>query len=243
MNWDHPDFEAFRIARDTDQDLRSLETALPLVKKQLAAQPLTAIERMYLEGFYKSPVCMEFFCRLGMVFANNSPCWLNGPPTEEQCQRCKFHYLSSNILAYGRSDIEPVAEEDAIVGLHVIKTDGVTTFEWRSQEGDRKGLTGDYWSNGYAMNRPPLEKVFPVCLPSLSPSFDNTCNHDCANCPAHGFYDSVDGVTLAGKGTVRLNNKNLPPRVVEQLQARAATPAEEIPASERIDPPGPEAQT
>lgn len=238
MNWDHPHHQPFKQLRDESTTLRSWHIAKPLAQKQLKGQPLTEAERAYLYGFYNSNVCQEFFCRLAIPFSDNSPCWLkDGPPTEEQCQRCQLTHLATNVINFGQQETSEIAAQGTPIALRVTKdTYDITRFEWVTFDGDpSQGLTGEYLPGIQSHLHTPLSQVFPVCLPSLSPSFDDKCDHDCSNCPAHGFYDSVLERTTTGLGTVRLNNNWLPERVANQLRSLAQH-EDTIPPSEQINP-------
>lgn len=227
MNWDHPDHKDFKTLRDFDPTVPSWETARPLVQKQIDGHPLTQAERIYLERFYASSVSQEFFCRLKIKFAANPHCWLDGVPSEDQCSRCALNYISRQTLEYAHSDQNIIGPDFTSVNLYSYRDEqDFTRFAWRVTKDKTfsKGLVGEYVPGIEPNLETPLEKIFPVCLPGLSPQFDNQCDKNCSKCPAHGYYDSVKGITVTGLGTVKLSNSKLPQKVVEKLNKTVQPP-------------------
>jgi hypothetical protein len=235
VNWDHPDHEVFKERRDESQILTSWYVARPLVQKQLDGHPLTEAERMYVRRFYGSNVNQEFFCRLGLTFANNSECWLPGIPTEEQCQRCSLHYASTHVVNFGRDEVPNAPPDRTNVSMVATKDEqGITRITWIPVKDAPAGMNGQFIAGVQHAFSSSLTRIFPVCLPGLSPSFDKSCDGNCAKCPGYGYYDATQETTTTNLGNVKLTNATLHPRIAERLKV-IGTQHEEPPLDERIE--------
>jgi hypothetical protein len=231
-SWEDPRFAHFKKARDEEIFVYDFEVARPLVDKYGKGLPLTEAERIYLNGFMDSTVCKQFFCRLNLTFRDNSVCWMNGSPTDEQCSRCETHFRNTGVLknwAAAQTDQPLVLPDKSAVGMYSTLTDGVVGFDWRflSKPETFKGIVGSHEPGAQIHTTTPLDRVFPVCLPSLSKSFKGGCNHDCENCPAYAMFDTAKKVLVTGNNTVVLKLEHLKPSLRENLEALAENSVQE----------------
>lgn len=224
-SWEDPRFAEFKAAREGPH-VYDFDLAYKLVEKQAKGKPLTSAERRYLRGFLDSTVCNKFFCRLNINFRNNSPCWMRGAPTDEQCSRCEEHFANQQVIhnwAEFRDQLKQLVEgtlpENTAVGLYSQQGADFVEFEWRPLKDPTNfnGLIGGYSPGVQVHLSSPLEKVFEVCLPSLSKTFKGGCSLDCDNCPARALFDTSRDILITGNNSVVLHLEHLSPSLQENL--------------------------
>jgi hypothetical protein len=202
--WNKPEFEMYRQLRDSSPMLPSTHTAKELVDKIEKGRSLSAPEREYLKRFYSGNVTQEFFCRLEFPMQQIRNCWKAELPTDEQCSQCEIlhrHAFSTKDEARGK--LKETNGKPLVLYAFRDSKD-VLRFRWKSPDEttSNKALVGLSFEEISVNIKTPLSRVYPVCIPGLSKTFQGGCDRVCSQCPAQGLYDSVKKVMITNNGSV-----------------------------------------
>lgn len=217
--WERPEYAHLKKQRDESPFVADYDVARPLIELAMAGKPLNEVQRAYVNRFYGSGMCKQFFCRMGFSLEQIPRCWLKGVPTDEQCDRCfASHLIGVTAQEDSRFHLDPRPGT-----MQVLKSyqgeDGITYFYWEDTQETDRGLVGEFIPGIEIHPRTPLSKVFPLCLPGKGQRFQG-CHGKCDECPAFGYLDATKPIVVTGNGTVALTQ--FPPSLAPVIASYVA---------------------